>query len=142
MEQDLRNPGRRDFARTAFLGAVAATALPTAGRAAAADPNQNLVFTAADPAHWAGKEATHVPTVTVTVTGSTLDVKTPHPMTDAHFIVSHSVVLADGTYLGRAVFTPKDQPVSQHMLPAGYKGKVMVTSTCNLHDFWMTTITV
>ena len=27
-------------------------------------------------------------------------------------------------------------------LPAGYKGKVTVTSTCNLHDFWVTSITV
>lgn len=139
MDQELRNPARRAFARTALFGAAAA-ALPLAKAAAATDPNQNVIFTAANPAHWAGKEATHVPTVTVT--GSTLDVKTPHPMTDAHFIVSHSVVLADGTYVGRAVFTPKDQPVSQHALPAGYKGKVTVTSTCNLHDFWMTTVTV
>ena len=129
---------RRALAKTAFLGAAGA-ARPAAAQAAT-DPNQNLIFTAADPAHWAGKEATHVPVVSVTA--GKLDVKTPHPMTDAHFIVSHSVVLADGTYLGRAVFTPKDQPVSQHALPADYKGKVTVTSTCNLHDLWATTITV
>ena len=133
-----RSLDRRALAKTALFGAVAA-AIPATAQAAT-DPNQNLIFTGANPAHWAGKEATHVPVVTVT--GGTLDVKTPHPMTDAHFIVSHSVVLADGTYVGRAVFTPKDQPVSQHALPAGYKGKVTVTSTCNLHDFWATTITV
>jgi superoxide reductase len=133
---DLR---RRDFAKTAFMGAAIAASLPvTAARAAGT--NENVIFTKEDPAHWAGKEATHVPVATVT--GSTLNVKTPHPMSDAHFIVSHSVVLDGGKYLGRAVFTPKDQPVSTFTLPTGYKGSVTITSTCNLHDFWATTITV
>src|SRR5471030_2330642 len=96
---DLR---RRDFAKTALAGMALAAGLPAAARAQGADPNANVIFTGTDPAHWAGKEATHVPVMTVT--GSTLNVKTPHPMTDAHFIVSHSVVLAGGKYLSRAVF--------------------------------------
>jgi superoxide reductase len=134
---------RREFAKVAFLGAAAAS-LPAAANAQGmmmgSMANKNVIFTKEDPAHWAGKEALHVPVATVS--GSTLSVKTPHPMSDAHFIVSHSVILGDGTYLSRAVFTPKDQPVSTHTLPAGYKGRVTVTSTCNLHDFWATTITV
>ena len=137
---DLR---RRDFAKVAFLGAAAAS-LPAAANAQgmmmANMANKNVIFTKENPAHWAGKEATHVPVATVT--GSALNVKTPHPMSDAHFIVSHSVVLADGTYLDRKVFTPKDTPESNFTLPAGYRGRVTVTSTCNLHDFWATTITV
>jgi len=130
---------RRDIARLAFTGAAAVAVLPVAA-AHAADANTNIIFTKDDPAHWAGKEATHAPVATVS--GTTLTVKTPHPMTDAHFIVSHSVVLEGNKYLGRKVFTPKDQPESTHTLPAGYKGRVMVTSTCNLHDLWLTTITV
>jgi len=138
---DLR---RRDFAKVAFMGAAAAS-LPAAANAqgmmmAAGMANKNIIFTKENPAHWAGKEATHAPQVTVT--GSSIAVKTPHPMSDAHFIVSHSVVLGDGTYLDRKVFTPKDTPESSFTLPAGYKGRVMVTSTCNLHDLWMTTVTV
>ena len=131
---------RRDIARLAFTSAAAMAALPVAAARAADNPNQNIIFTKEDPAHWAGKEATHVPVATVA--GGTLTVTTPHPMSDAHFIVSHSVVLDGGKYLGRAVFTPKDKPVSTHTLPAGFKGKVTVTSTCNLHDLWATTITV
>jgi len=131
---DLR---RRDFAKTAILGAAAA-ALPMAAHAAG--PEENLIFSKDNPGHWTGKEATHTPVATAQ--GGMLTVRTPHPMTDDHFIVSHSVVLDGGKYLGRAVFTPKDQPVSTHMLPAGYKGKVTVTSTCNLHDFWVASITV
>jgi len=133
------NLRRRDLAKTALLGAAAA-ALPAAARAKTAPEDVNVVFTKDDPGHWAGKEATHIPTATVE--GGMLTVKTPHPMSEAHYIVSHSVVLDGGKYLGRANFTPKDMPVSTHMLPAGYKGKVTVTSTCNLHDFWVASITV
>jgi superoxide reductase len=133
---DLR---RRDLAKTALIGAAVA-ALPAAARAKTAPEDINVVFSKDDPGHWAGKEATHVPVATVE--GGMLTVKTPHPMSDAHYIVSHSVVLDGGKFLGRANFTPKDMPVSTHMLPAGYKGKVTVTSTCNLHDFWIASITV
>jgi superoxide reductase len=132
------NPRRRDLAKTALFGA-AAVALPAVA-SAAPRPEDNIVFTKDDPGHWAGKEAAHVPVATVQ--SSTLTVKTPHPMSEAHYIVSHSVVLEGGKYLGRANFTPKDMPVSTHTLPAGYKGKVTVTSTCNLHDFWVASITV
>ncbi len=131
-------PSRRDLAKLAFTGAAAAALPLTAARAAGADTN--IIFTKDDPAHWAGKEATHAPQVTAS--GTMLMVKTNHPMSEAHYIVSHSVVLDGGKYLDRKVFTPKDTPESMFTLPAGYKGKVMVTSTCNLHDLWMTTITV
>src|ERR1700761_3634453 len=95
---------RRDLARLALAGTAAVVALPIAA-AKAATPNTNIIFTKDDPGHWAGKEATHVPQVTVS--GSMLMVKTPHPMTEAHFIVSHSAVLDGGKYLDRKVFTPK-----------------------------------
>lgn len=135
---DLR---RRDFAKTALFGAVATAGLPAAAaRAAASDAKDNVIFTKEDPGHWAGKQGAHVPLATVE--GSTLTVKTPHPMSEAHYIVSHSVVLEGGKYLGRTAFTPKDKPTSTYALPAGYKGKVTVTSTCNLHDFWVTSINV
>jgi len=129
---------RRQLAGRAIAGAAIAAALPFTARAATY--NENIIFTAADPGHWAGVEKLHVPVLTVD--GSTLTVKTPHPMTAPHFIVSHTVVLAGGKFLDRKTFTYTDEPVSTHTLPAGYKGKVTVTSTCNLHDFWVETITV
>jgi len=129
---------RRNLAGRALAGAAIAAALPLTARAA--PRAENIVFTAADPGHWAGVEKLHVPVLTVD--GSTLTVKTPHPMTAPHFIVSHTVVLAGGKFLDRKTFTYTDEPVSTHTLPAGYKGKVTVTSTCNLHDFWVETITV
>ncbi len=131
---------RRRLAQTVLFGAAAATLPAAAARAAAASPDENLIFTKEHPGAWAGKEGTHVPVAKVE--GGMLTVTTPHVMTEAHYIVSHTVVLEDGKFLGRKTFTPKDMPVSTHALPAGYKGKVTVTSTCNQHDFWASSITV
>ena len=131
---------RRNLAKKVFTGVAVAATLPIAAKAYAASPMQNVVFTEADPGHWAGVEALHVPVVTVA--GGSLTVKTPHPMTAPHFIVSHTVVLADGKFLDRKTFVYTDQPISVHPLPAGYTGPVTITSTCNQHDFWVKKITV
>lgn len=112
---------RRDFAKTGIVGIVAAAAIPATVRAAEADPYKNVVFTEADPGHWEKAKALHVPETTVA--GDKLTIKTPHPMTEAHYIVSHTVVLGDGTFLGRKTFSYKDEPVSEHVLPAGYRAK-------------------
>ena len=130
---------RRDLAKSALFGA-SVLAIPATARAADSGSLMNVVFTKDNPGHWAGKEGGHVPIATVS--GDTLTVKTPHPISDAHFIVSHTVVLEGGKYLDRTTFTSKDQPVSTHALPAGYKGSITVTSACNLHDLWAATITV
>jgi len=130
---------RRDIAKTVLAGA-AALSVPSIARAADNTSLPNVVFTKDNPGHWTGKEGGHVPVATVS--GNTLTVHTPHPMSDAHFIVSHTVVLEGGKYLDRATFTSKDQPTSTHTLPADYKGSITVTSACNLHDLWAATITV
>ncbi len=129
---------RRHLAQSAVLAAAAAI-IPAAAQADTG-AQENVVFTADDPGHWAGVEKLHVPIVTSSA--GVLTVKTPHPMSEPHFIVSHTVVLADGKFLDRKTFTYRDQPVSTHSLPAGYTGPVTVTSTCNLHDFWVKTVSV
>ena len=131
----------RRLLATSALAATAATALiPPAAAAASMSHSENIVFTADDPGHWAGVEALHIPVTTVA--DGTLTVKTPHPMSEKHYIVSHTIVLSSGKFLDRKTFTPTDEPLSTHALPAGYTGKVTITSTCNLHDFWVKTITV
>ncbi len=99
---------------------------------------ENVIFTEEDPGHWKAVEKIHIPIVTVE--GDKLTARTPHPMSEPHYIVSHTVVLGDGTFLDRKTFTWKDHPVSVHTLPAGYKGTV--TSTCNRHDWWVKVVSV
>jgi Desulfoferrodoxin len=132
---------RRRFITLALAGTAGAVALPRAAAASEHDARlPNVIFTGDDPGHWKGKESLHVPKVEVH--GSRLKITTPHPMSEPHYIVSHSVVLADGRFVGRRTFTWKDQPVSEHRLPEGYHGLVRVTSTCNLHDFWLREVQV
>lgn len=131
---------RRDFAKSTLLGAVMAAALPAASEAEPARSTENILFTEADPGHWANVAALHVPKTTVAA--GKLTITTPHPMSAAHYIVSHTVVLRNGVFLSRKTFAYTDAPTSEHMLPAGYTGPVTVTSTCNLHDVWVKTITV
>ncbi len=131
---------RRIFLKTAAAASlIAFTSVPLAFSAGTTEYT-NIIFTKDNPGKWAGKEGIHVPQVTIS--GSKVDVVTNHPMSDAHFIVRHTLVLENGTFVGAATFTPADKPESSYELPAGYKGKIHVTSFCNLHDFWLTEVTV
>jgi superoxide reductase len=126
---------RRTFLNTALASAAGLALVSRAGNAAAESGLTNVIFTEAAPGHWKGKEALHVPVIELKA--GKITVITPHPMSEAHYIVSHTVVLEGGQFLDRKTFSWKDSPVSEHTLPAGYKGKVTVTSTCNLHDWWV-----
>ena len=131
---------RRDFAKSAILGAAAAVAAPAVSDAKSPARYANVLFTEHDPGHWADWVSLHVPEVKVEA--GKLSIRTPHPQSDEHYIVSHTVVLANGEFLDRTTFSSNDQPVSEHTLPAGYAGRVTITSTCNRHDTWMKVVTV
>ena len=126
---------RRDFLKKA---AVAASVGAIAAVATAADTatHLNIVYTKDNPGKWAGKQGSHAPEITVN--GSAVSVVNKHGMSEEHFIVRHTLVLADGTVVGGKTFTPADKPESSFELPAGYKGKITATSFCNQHDFWLT----
>ncbi len=130
---------RRDLLKTAAAAAVAATAGSAVSAfavdAAAPSPAGSVYYTKEQPGHWKGKEGTHAPDVKVE--GGKVSVVTPHPMTAEHFIVRHTVILADGTVLGAKNFAPTDKPESSYELPKDYKGKICATSFCNLHDLWV-----
>lgn len=132
---------RRDFLKTAAAAASLLT-LTSVPLAFASGPAQftNIIYSKDNPGKWAGKEGSHAPQVEVT--GSKVAVVTKHPMSGEHFIVRHTLVLEDGTFVGAMTFIPADKPESSYELPAGYKGKIYVTSFCNLHDFWMTEMVV
>lgn len=128
---------RRQFIAGAAL--VAASTVAGALPAKAAVPSfAGVLFTAANPGYWAGKEKTHAPQVTLE--GMKATVLTPHGMSEAHFIVRHTIVAADGKLIGAATFTAKDKPESMVSLPG--KGVYYATSFCNLHDMWVTEFTV
>jgi superoxide reductase len=133
--------GRREFLKGSLVFAGAAimgSAVP--GQAASTFPVA-LIYTQEAPGRWAGKEDAHAPRVTVE--GRTVSVVIPHPMTQKHFIVKHTLVTAEGKFVGEKTFANTD-PASEssYELPERFKGTLWATSFCNLHDLWLTEFTV
>ena len=132
---------RRDFLKTTALAAsILAVGTAPSALAMEAVPYTNIIYTKDNPGKWADKVGSHAPEITVN--GSTVTVATKHPMSSEHFIVRHTLILADGTVAGSHTFTTTDKPESTYELPAGYTGKITATSFCNQHDFWLSEATV
>ncbi|WP_417909139.1 desulfoferrodoxin family protein [Candidatus Electronema sp. PJ] len=134
----MKGIARRDFLKTAAaVASVAAVGSTASAFAADAAPSlAGVVYTKEQPGQWKGKEGTHAPQVKVE--GGKVSIITSHPMSAEHFIVRHTLVLADGVVVGGKTFAATDKPESSFDLPKDYKGKICATSFCNLHDFWLT----
>lgn len=145
--------GRREFLK----GSLAAAAVVAAGSASnvlampkkgcpkncpTANPNlAGIVYSKENPGKWEKKVGSHAPEVTVA--DGKVTVATKHGMSEKHYIVRHTLVLADGTVAGEDTFYPSDEKAeSVFELPADYKGRIIATSFCNLHDFWVTPVNV
>lgn len=102
----------------------------------------SVFFTRDEPGLWASEVDRHVPEVrTESAPGGTtaVTIRTPHPMDGyKHYIVKHKLLDAHFRLLSQKTFDPtRDQPLSRHVLPAGYRGPVYAVSVCNLHDTWI-----
>lgn len=102
----------------------------------------SLYFTRDEPGIWASEAVRHLPRIdTRSAPGGTtaVTISTPHPMDGCrHYIVKHKLLDARLRLLSQKQLDPEhDQPVSRHVLPAGYAGPVYAVSICNLHDAWI-----
>jgi superoxide reductase len=133
--------GRREFLKGSLVVA-SATILGSAVPVQAASPFPvALIYTKEAPGRWAGKEGAHAPKVTAE--GRNVKVVTPHPMTQKHFIVKHTLVTPEGKFIGEKTFANTDPSAeSSYELPEGFRGTLWVTSFCNLHDLWLTEFTI
>lgn len=102
----------------------------------------SVYFTRDAPGIWFGEADRHLPEIrTEAAPGDTVSVTilTPHPMEGCrHYIQRHK--LLDGRFrlLSQRTFAPEgEEPVSRHVLPAGYRGAIYAASVCNLHDIWI-----
>lgn len=140
---------RRDFfINMSVIGSAASVLASPSVFAASAPPPMagGLYYTSAAPGRWAKKAAGHAPVVNVTKTpkGTSIKVITPHEMKGyEHYIVKHIVLDKDYQFIAETVFDPtKDKsPISEYNL-GEYTGVVNVLSVCNLHDTWLSVVTV
>jgi len=132
---------RREFLKGSLIVAGAAIVSNTAQAQSAKSFPEGLVYTKEKPGRWAGKEGTHAPKVTVE--GKTVSIVTPHPMSEKHYIVKHTLLTTKGKVLGEKTFANTDTSAeSSFELPDGFKGALWVTSFCNIHDMWLTELKV
>lgn len=129
--------GRREFLK----GVLVFTGTGLVGSAvrvqAASTFPAGLIYTKETPGRWAGKEGIHAPKVKVE--GRKVKVVTPHPMTEKHFIVKHTLLTSKGKLIGEKTFANTDPKAeSSYDLPEALKGTLWATSFCNLHDLWLT----
>jgi superoxide reductase len=140
-ERRIAMKGRREFLKGSlvFAGAtIVGSAVPV--QAATTFPVA-LIYTKEAPGRWTGKEGAHAPKVTVE--GRNVKVVTSHPMTQKHFIVKHTLVTAEGKFIGERTFENTDPTAgSSYELPEGFRGTLWATSFCNLHDLWLTEFTI
>jgi len=87
------------------------------------------------PRTWSLQKGSHLPKIELT--GGKVKVSTKHSQSEDHYIVRHTLLLADGTVVGSTTFSPEEKPVSEYELPDGYKGSLFATSFCNRHDLWL-----
>jgi len=129
---------RRSFLEQSLFiaSALVCGALRTAS--AASQPFTGIIYTPSNPGKWSEKAGSHAPQIGIA--GRQVTITTPHPMSQDHYIVRHTLVLNDGTVVGAKTFFPgKDtKAVSTFTLPADYKAVWYATSFCNLHDLWVT----
>ena len=152
---------RREFLKLVAAGPAGALLLPlfaeTGPGTLAADVEcaagvlgklpENIIYTKERPGMWKGKEGSHIPSAEVKKAdgGVTIKLENKHGMSEAHYIVRHTVVTECGKVLGAKTFTWKDQPVSTHEIKLAADGKcehVFVLSYCNLHDLWLAHVPV
>ena len=100
--------------------------------------DKGIIYTDTQLGMWEGKQATHVPLVETN--GMEATVITPHPMSEEHYIVRHTIVNENGEVVHSKTFSWKDDPMSKVVLKK--KGKFVATSFCNLHDMWIKEFTM
>ena len=133
--------GRREFLKGSLVFAGAAIVGSAVRVQAAGTFPVALIYTKEAPGRWAGKEGGHAPKVTGE--GRNVRVVTAHPMTQKHFIVKHTLVTAEGKFIGEKTFENTDSAAeSSYEVPEGFRGTLWATSFCNLHDLWLTEFTI
>jgi len=133
--------GKREFLKGSLVVAGATILGGAVPVQAASTFPVALIYTKEAPGRWAGKEGAHAPKVTVV--GRNVKVVTPHPMTQKHFIVKHTLVTPEGKFIGEKAFANTDPSAeSSYELPEGFKETLWATSFCNLHDLWLTEFTI
>ena len=147
-------PTRRDFFKVA-AAATGAIAIPQwlwgcaseatfEGRnfdweAQASEIEDQGLYTLDDPGPWEGKEAVHIPEVTLNVGEGTITVAVMHVMEEAHYIPLVYARNQNGFIIGFQEFEATDGPATATFtIPRGTT-EITAYAFCYLHNDWKNT---
>ena len=138
---------RRNFIQLSLLGAGASFAAPSLVSANSTPLAAGAIYyTAQNTGRWQGKEATHLPNISVEKTGEKAVIKiiTAHEMKAyAHYIVKHVLLDKNYQFVAEKMFDPtKDSLASSEFSLENYSGVIYALSMCNKHDVWLAQATV
>jgi len=133
---------RRNFMKTSLVtsaGLVAAAVLPAS---ATIDNSKPTIFayTQEHQGRWEGKAGSHAPVITIE--GNKITMETKHVMSEAHYIVKHSLIDNNGNVLGEQVFFPHDKKAISTFVVEGKHNELYALSFCNIHDLWVTKFSI
>lgn len=135
---------RRDFIRLSVASAGASLIIPTLALAAGDEQvsaSRDIYYTKEAPGRWAGKVATHLPTIEITKVEdiTTVKIVTPHEMKGyEHYIVKHVLLDKNYKFIDEHLFDPtKDTAAVSTFTLKNYSGAVFALSLCNKHDLWL-----
>jgi superoxide reductase len=132
---------RRKFLQTALVVAGGMAVSPAKKVFASGNAYTGIVYTAKNPGKWEKKVSDHLPQVAVE--GKKVTIQTDHSMSEKHYIVRHTLVSADGKFIGGKVFYPSDKKaVSSYELSEDYGKMLYATSFCNKHDLWVAEVKI
>lgn len=106
---------------------------------------ENRIYTQDDPGQWEGKEAGHLPSITID--GLVVTITTTHVIGADHYIAKHSLINEAGETLAESEFDPAaaaESAVSTHTLAAALpaSGLLKVYALCNLHGLWQRIVSI
>lgn len=135
---------RRDFIHFTVASAGASLIAPALTLAAGDDQataSREIYYTKEAPGRWAGKVATHLPTIEITKAGdtSTVNIVTPHEIKGyEHYIVKHVLLDKNYKFIDEHLFDPtKDSAAVSTFTLKNYSGALYALSLCNKHDLWL-----
>ncbi|MGE0173210.1 MAG: desulfoferrodoxin family protein [Oligoflexales bacterium] len=97
-------------------------------------------YTKEAPGPWAGKEATHVPALTMAP--GKLIVRTDHEMTAEHYISRHQLRSETDQILVDRVLKPEDTPESTFSIEKPPGALLYAYSICSKHGIWRQSYTI
>ncbi len=135
---------RRNFIRLSLASAGGSLIIPKLALAAgneSVSASRDIYYTKEAPGRWAGKVATHLPTIDFTKVGDITNVKiiTPHEIKGyEHYIVKHVLLDKNYKFIDEHLFDPtRDNAAISTFTLTNYSGTVYALSLCNKHDLWL-----